>query len=188
MPDFPTAPTTAIRSIEDSEHKQEAFNKLLSGWSPSSVSLSLRKKYGEYISIEDLAAYRKQIPDDLPLKVSELAERLKRIDVEVDALLVMQRVLVLYQQRLDEALLHARVTSQQDAPTDESEGLIDKRARTLFDACRKYVLTLAEIGQVGPPVIELEQRLTAKLPILRQVLEPPIVDVIAESKEEEEDV
>ena len=180
-PDFPEAPPTSIKSIEGSEFKQEIFNMFLSGWSPGRVYNNI-KRLGETIPIRDLAAYQKQIPEEWKLEPSELAKAMKRIDVEVDALLIMRRVILLLEQRLDEALLHARITHQQDAPIAEDKravsSLIEKRAKLLFDYCRKYALTLSETGQMVPPFIQLERRDRITLPAsLRDILEGAVIEI-----------
>ena len=177
MSDFPLVPTTDIGTIESSPHRQEIFDKLLSGWSPARVARSIEKRHGIVIPVQDIAAFRETIPSELALKESELSKRLKHIDVEVDALLEMQRVLMLDRDRLNDALLRDEITRQ---PLEETtarhdvkqDTIVEHRAEIYFRHLRQYMETLHEIGEIRPPVIELEQR--AKIPLVRQLVQEAI--------------
>ncbi len=175
MADFPKMPKTEIASVESSEYKQEIFDRLLSGWSPARISEVVKKRHGVLIKPEDIEAYRQQIPEEMFLGASELAKRLKNIDVRVDALLTMERLIVLLEQRLNDALIHERVTrSSLTRPSDTKDNkdtIVEHRAKLLFTHCERFERLLADIGERGPQVAEEYLEIKAKLPALREILQ-----------------
>ena len=171
--DFPEIPETPVVSVERSEHRTDIFNMLLTGWSPARIAQFLRQRYREEIPAEDIKEFSLHVPMQLRLETSRLAKTLKMVDVQIDARLEMQRIIALYRMRLDTADLREEATGEQlergQGKGPASTTVLEHRAAILFRACKEYLLTLKEIGDLEPPMIEAEAHV--KLPILREIVQ-----------------
>ena len=181
MSDFPQMPKTDVGAIEGSEYHQEIFDKLLSGWSPARIAESLKKRHNVIVRAEDISAYSQHIPAELSLKTSQLAEKFKNIDIQVDALLDMQRVLMLFRERLEVAMEHEVVTGKhlerlREGGNLSTDTLVEHCAKLFFFHLNEYVKTLHLIGDIKPPTFEEEFK--AALPLLRTIMEKPVIETV----------
>ena len=164
--EFPEAPICSLPSIEQNEHKQEIFNRLLSGWSPSRISQTLHKECNVLILPHDIKQFFTEIPLTLLLPPSELRARLKQIDVNIDAVGQMASLLRLVADRLDTALLLEESTHKKCPKT---EPLIQSYWRML----ERYVNILQKLGDLPTAAQEIKvgaSEDTGSLPSLRDLI------------------
>ncbi len=151
---FPEPPDSGIEEIEESEHKEEIFAKLLSGWSPTRVAMSLRRQYNEVIDPRDILAFLAKIASEQRLDEGELRKRYKGVDVEVDALLEIQMVLRLQKDELDAALLQERLRKKADGVLGndiESNRRVRMAMGKYWEMLLEYIITMHKIGELPEP-------------------------------------
>jgi len=127
---FPIAPNTDDPSIHP--YRQEIFNKLVSGWTPGRVASILSAYYGAEITEKSVTEYREKIPDEVAIRVPYLHKLLHLIDIEVDPMGEMQRVLKLAAMRLDYAL-----EREEEAKNRTEEPLTPAQLRKMGDRVDK---------------------------------------------------
>ena len=179
MTDFPQMPKTDVGVIESSEYRQEIFNKLLSGWSPARISESLKKKHNAVVRPEDIQEYFTHIPAELSLESSLLAEKFKKIDVQVDAVLDMHRILMLLRERLNVALDLENATGkhlERQKKSGRGDTLVEHRAKMYFAHLVEYLKAMELIGEIRPPAIEAE--LKPIYQTLRTIMFPDQIEAV----------
>jgi hypothetical protein len=170
-----------VGSIEASPHKHEIFSKLLSGWSPARIAASLLSKYGAEASPSDIRAFAAEIPPETWLKPSALAQRLKYVDIEIDPIQEMHKLIAFQRERLDDVLLLEKAQGQQQ------NTLVNDRAKALWKMLCDYVKLMGELGMlperreivreeqaIGMTVKELIERRRTSIEITR----PPAKEVV----------
>ena len=164
-------------SIRNSPHREEIVARILSNWSPARIAREIEREYGVLVPIEDIAALRKMIPAERRLKESEVAKRLKHIDVQIDALQDMQRGLAILRDRLDDALLYEQITCKtlETSPDKKTKDatLVEHRLVLWLDQLRKYQLMRHETGDLETAVIEAEQKVRIPVKKLAEILKRP---------------
>ena len=125
---FPIAPSTDDASIHP--YRQEIFNKLVSGWTPGRVASILSAYYGAEITEKSVTEYREKIPDEVAIRVPYLHKLLQLIDIEIDPMGEMQKVLKLAAMRLDGAL-------EREEQAKEKEEASPAQLRKMSDAVDK---------------------------------------------------
>ena len=175
---FPVLPASSIESIEQSEHKQEIFDLLLSGWSPAKISKSLYKQYGEVVPPHDIKGFLDELPPALLLPPSYLRTKLKQIDLTIDAVGELGRVLRLQSERLDTALVLEDVAGRPFP-------LTDRLSRIYWRMLLDYVDKLQSLGDLPKAPAKFEEVMPngEKLPRLRDLLEDS--DATQEDESEE---
>ncbi len=146
---FPVLPVTEIPAIEACEHKREIFDLLLSGWSPAKVARNLYKQHGVVMAPHEIANFLTVIPPAMLLPPSYLRKRLKQIDITIDAVGELGRLLALQSERLDAALVLEEVT-QKPLP------LTDKLTKTYWKMLLEYTDKLQSIGDLPTEPVKIE--------------------------------
>ena len=100
----PTAPDTEIAAIKNSEHRQTIFNCLANNWSAARVHAYLMQTAQVDISTRDIQAFREGLKEEDFLPVTYLQSKFKELDIEIDAIGELARLLKLSAERLDMAL------------------------------------------------------------------------------------
>ena len=187
---MPSLPKTNILTIENSEYKQWVFDRLASNWSPARVAEVLKREHNEVISADDIELFRRQIPEIMRLKSSELARRYKDIDVKIDEMQELHRVLMFAKDEFDAAVLLQQVQGGKvDKPEKvQVERHIDRRMKVYFGLLERFAKLRKEVGELRPPVIEVEHRLRLPERTLKQIIDGDIVDVTPKQLGVPEDV
>ena len=179
---FPEPPQTNIVSVETSEHKREIYAQLQSGWSPTRVSMFLRRKYNELIDPRDLLAFLAQIASDDLLSPGILREKFKNVDVDVDALLEMHLLLRLQRENLDAALQHKQIIEGGNLPTDVINATIDKITQRYWKMLIEFQELMLETGELPPPDADVVKRSRGRISIkevMRQTtIEEPVPQAV----------
>lgn len=164
---FPEAPKCSVASVENSEYKQEIFDRLLSGWSPSRISRAVHQQHGVLVLPLDIKQFLGEIPAAMLLPPSELRRRLKQIDVDIDAVGQMGMLLRLAADRLDTSLLLEEAVNKRSGKTEQ---LIGSYWRML----ERYVAIRQRLGDL--PTAATEYKVgptddTSTMPTLRELLD-----------------
>jgi len=100
----PTVPEPTVDSIARSGTAYEIFSRLCSGWSPYRISRELARK-GIQITPRDIKEYMEEIPPAYFLPPSRIRTRLLQLDVQIDALGGLARLIRIQEERVSTALL-----------------------------------------------------------------------------------
>jgi len=158
MNNFPEAPKTDIEVIENSPHKEEIFAKLLSGWSPARIVYWMYNRYGKTgITITEVLQFARAIPEDMWLESSKLDAKFHGIDIELDAITEMHRVLRFAKSRLDDALL------LEGATTTTHEEVVERRARLYWSMLMDFGKLAAASGILVPETVILPSKPNARV-------------------------
>jgi len=166
---FPTAPDTEDASIRP--FRQEIFNKLVSGWTPSRVASILSAYYGMDITEKSVTEYREKIPDEVAIRVPYLHKLLHLIDIEIDPMGEMQRVLKLAAMRLDGALEREEEAKGGGKATPgqlrKMSDMVDKANKLYWKFLGDYV---ERIALIKGSHAERDVLLPKKVPTVREIL------------------
>ena len=168
---FPRAPSTDDASIQP--YRQEIFNKLVSGWTPGRVASILSVYYGMDITEKSVTEYREKIPDEVAIRVPYLHKLLHLIDIEIDPMGEMQRVLKLAAMRLDAMLeREEEAKNQTENPPTPAQlrkfgDAIDKAAKTYWKLLGEYVERIALIKGSSASRDVLKPQ---KVPTVREIM------------------
>jgi len=170
----PIPPATSIRSIEDSEHRYEIFTLLCSRVSPERVAKILRTHYHEIIPVEDIRAYLGAI--DIAFVIEEdflTREKLKSLDIQIDAPTRLAKLIQLADLRLD-ALLQAEDLADTDAVRLSIQPAIDRAMGAYWKMLLDYVRTMQSMGELPsePLKLSVEAVSARQEPGLRELLKP----------------
>ena len=140
--------------------KQEVFDMLVSGWSPARLCNYLARNRGISLTVQVVYKFLDQIPLDALLPPSSIRTRAKNVDVRVDALGEMQRLLHVAEERAAAALLVEELTDDQDSNrkgvrkvTVEATALM----REYWDMLKSFVDIQQSVGDLArtPVAIDL---------------------------------
>ena len=150
----------------------------------------LKREHNEVIPADDIELFRRQIPEIMRLKSSELARRYKDIDVKIDEMQELHRVLMFAKDEFDAAVLLQQVQGGKvDKPEKvQVERHIDRRMKVYFGLLERFAKLRKEVGELRPPVIEVEHRLRLPERTLKQIIDGDIVDVTPKQLRVPEDV
>ena len=168
---FPRATSTDDASIQP--YRQEIFNKLVSGWTPARVASILSVYYGMDITEKSVTEYRERIPDEVAIRVPYLHKLLHLIDIEIDPMGEMQRVLKLAAMRLDAMLeREEEAKNQTENPPTPAQlrkfgDAIDKAAKTYWKFLGEYVERIALIKGSSASRDVLKPQ---KVPTVREIM------------------
>ena len=168
----PTAPETEIAAIKNSEHRQTIFNCLANNWSAARVHAYLMQTAQVDISTRDVQAFRDQLDDDVFLPISYLQSKFKELDIEVDAVGELARLLKLKAERLDTALFLESVTYPLHT-------IVDLQIREYWDLLRQYLAIQKGLGffavdtvsNAGLQNVLPANILPSEIPTIRHLLE-----------------
>ena len=135
----PTAPDTEIPTIRDSEHRQTIFNCLANNWSAARIHAYLMQTAHVDISTRDIQAFREQLDESDFLPVSYLQSKFGELDIEVDAIGELARLLKLSQERLDTALFFESVTTPLHT-------IVDQQKREYWGLLKEYIAIQKGLG------------------------------------------
>ena len=167
-----TAPDTKIPAIRDSEHRQTIFNCLANNWSAARVRAYLIQTAQVDIPTSAIEEYRVSIDEDAFLPVSYLQSKFKELDIEIDAIGELARLLKLKAERLDFALFFESVT----VPLHT---IVDQQLREYWDLLRQYLaiqkglgfFTKDTVGIAGQQDMLPASIIPGEIPSIRHLLE-----------------
>ena len=154
MASYPIPPDTTIPSIANSTCHAEIFGMLCSNWSSTRISAFVKATYAEIISATDIEAYRQELPKELFLPSGTLRDKLKQLDVEIDAVGQMSRILKLLEMRLDAILL-----VEEETPIGNRAVLtpmIHQTVKMYWELLRSFVQTRQSLGELPSKPAELK--------------------------------
>jgi hypothetical protein len=140
---------------------------LSSGWSASRVHQHIKLVYRVMVPLVDIKAYRELIPSEAMLPPVPLKEQFQDIDIEIDAVGEMGRLLRLSAERLQDALLVEELT-------EERVPYLDTAVKVYWKMLREYVETKQTLGVL--PIAEKAVEVSVTAPpqqtqlTLRQIL------------------
>lgn len=135
----PTAPDTDIPSVKNSEHRQTIFNCLANNWSAARVHAYLMQTAQVDISTAAIQQYRDSLGEDVFLPVSYLQSKFKELDIVVDAIGELARLLKLKAERLDQALFFESISHPLHT-------IVDLQIREYWDLLRQYLVIQKGLG------------------------------------------
>lgn len=112
MNDRPDPPTPTVESILRTDTAYEIFTQLTSGWSPHRISRMLAQK-GIQVTPLDINEYMHEIPPAYFLPTSYIRKRLLKLDIQIDALGELARLLRIQEERVGVVLLVEEQNPQQ---------------------------------------------------------------------------
>jgi len=173
---FPTAPDTDDPTIKP--FRQEVFNKLVTGWSPSRISAIMESYYHVVITEPDILEYAKLIPPEVKIRVPYLHRLLHLLDIEVDPMGEMQRLMKFMAIRLDEAL-QAEEDIQGGSPANKKKAAdkVIQRAKDYWRFLGDYIERIATMRAAG---VSREVVIPGKVPSVRDLLEQTGTDRIVD--------
>jgi hypothetical protein len=131
-----TTPSEAL-----APYATEVHDMLCSGWSPQRVCAHLISRRHAQVPIQDIILFKDTIPQSEFLPVSELAKRFKELDIEVDAVGEMGRLLRLAADRLGVAM-------SLETSTGQRIPYVDVASRNYWTMLREYVETRQGLGEL----------------------------------------
>ena len=167
-----TAPDTKIPLIQDSEYRQTIFNCLANNWSPARVHAYLIQTAQVDIPTSAIEEYRASIDKDAFLPVTILQSKFKELDIEIDAIGELARLLKLSQERLDVALFLESVTHPMHI-------LVDQQKREYWALLKEYLaiqkglgfFTKDTVGSAGQQDMLPANIPPGEIPTIRHLLE-----------------
>lgn len=167
--DFPVLPRTNIEVVEESEYKQDIFDRLCSGWSPARVSAWLRDTFGVQIAAASITRFFEEIPDVYILPPTVVRQRLLGLDVKIDSLTALGQTLRLMEERL-EAYETTFDVATKDANLRKLDANYRKELKTYFDMLVDYTKLLQGLGLYTSIAQRPEAPPKAEEPTLRDLL------------------
>lgn len=177
MAEFPNIDSikTSIEQLEQNpELKQEVFDMLCSGWSPARVSRHLFKTKGIKLTPSAVRTFLTEIPPALVLPPSLIKTKLLQLDITIDAVGELGRLLRVQEERLSAALLVEEFGGgEKGSITLEATRLLKEYWKSLTE----YVTLLQSVGELPAEPVKFD--LTSggqSLPTLREMLAARIED------------
>jgi len=172
----PVAPVAPIAVIENSEHKQAIFNCLANNWSAGRIHAYLLQTVQVDIPTAAIQQYRDSLDKDAFLPISFLQSKFKELDIEVDAIGELARLLKLKAERLDLALFLESVTFP-------LHSIVDQQLREYWDLLKEYLAIQKGLGFFAVDTVSnagLQNVLPAnmppgEIPSIRHLLELRII-------------
>ena len=179
-----TAPDTKILAIQDSEHRQTIFNCLANNWSASRVHAYLIQTAQVDVPTSAIEEYRASIDKDAFLPVTYLQSKFKELDIEIDAIGELARLLKLSQERLDMALFLESISHPLYI-------IVDQQKREYWNLLREYLaiqkglgfFTKDTVGAAGQQDMLPASILPRDIPTIRHLLELRITTERSQSSE-----
>jgi len=168
-------PATQVESVEQSGLKHEIFSLLCSGWSPHRISKHLARTESVFIPAIDIRDFLNDIPPAYILEPTYLRRRLLTIDIEIDAVGEMARILRTMEERLAAAVLADEV-SPSGSPR------VVKLSKEYFTLLERYVITRQKLGEL--PVVPFKVADVTKQTLAEDAA-PRSLHEILESEESE---
>jgi len=132
-------PATSIATIENSEHKHVIFNCLANNWSAARVHIYLMQTAHVDIPISTIQAFKDELNEDDFLPITHLQRRFRDLDIEVDAIGELARLLRLKAERLDAALFLESVTHPLHT-------IVDQQLHEYWDLLKQYLAIQKGLG------------------------------------------
>ena len=134
-------PATSVESVEGSGLKYEIFSLLCSGWSPHRISRHLARIEHIVVPAIDIRNFLNDIPPAFILPPTYLRRRLLQIDIEIDAIGEMARVLRTMEERLSIAVLA-------DDVSPSGSTMVVKLSKEYFTMLERYVIARQKLGEL----------------------------------------
>jgi hypothetical protein len=150
------------------KYQQEIYECLTSGWTPARVSHYIERTYGTQITTADIKAYRETIPKALIIPPSYIRAKLLELDIQVDAIGDMARVLKIMEDRVGTALLQESISG---SPLETTNHMIAAYWRML----EEYIVFRQRLGELPSEPIKIADVSDAK-PKLGDILKKKLTD------------
>lgn len=169
--DFPVLPETSVEVIEASSFKQEIFDRLCSGWSPPRVSAWLGDTYNEEISPAAINRFFGEIPTIYVLPPTLVKSRLAMLDVQIDSVTELGRVLRMQEERLAAHHLLEELTGGGPETLRKLGPPYRKDLRLYFSMLVDYTKLMQSLGVFSTEPQKFDVALKEKLPTLGELLQ-----------------
>ena len=173
-PDFPNVDeiTTSVAELQSNPTlKQEVFDMLCSNWSPARVSRHLFRTKGVKLTPSAIRTFLDEIPPAFVLPPSFIKTKLLQLDVIVDSVGELGRMLKVQEERVSAALLLEDITpggAKGNSITIEATRLIEKYEKSLH----AYTTLMQSIGELPEEPMKVDLTSGGEgLPTLRQIFE-----------------
>jgi len=165
----PGAPQTNVHAIENSEHKQTVFNCLVNNWSAERTHVYLMQTADVNIPVAAIKEFRAQLNESDFLPITYLQSKFKELDIEVDAIGELARLLKLKAERLDTALFIESVTHPLAA-------IVDQQLNEYWNLLKQYLAVQKGLGFFAADTVPMQNLLPAgtppsEIPTIRALLE-----------------
>jgi len=172
MAEFPNVDSirsTIAQLEQNSELKQEVFDMLCSGWSPARVSRHLFKTKGVKLTPAAVRTFLDEIPPAFVLPLSLIKTKLLQLDIVVDAVGELNRLLMIQEGRVSAALLVEEVSpGGEKSITLEATRLLKEYWKSLME----FVALLQSIGELPAEPAKFDITSGGEhIPTLREMLE-----------------
>lgn len=132
-------PETEIPVIKNSEHRHLIFNCLANNWSAERVHAYLMQTVQVDIPVMAIQEYRDSLDKDAFLPISYLQSKFRELDIEVDAIGELARLLRLQAERLDMALFLESCTHPLSA-------IVGQQIHEYWDLLKQYLAIQKGLG------------------------------------------
>ena len=166
---FPRMPETEIASIAALEDtlREELFAMLCSQVSPARCAHAMYRQHAVLLPVADITAFQQEIPEDLFLGESALAQAQQNIDVMLDPIQMLSRLLFQDYKAL-EALILAMQLSPDSGPTADE---VDQRMDRFFERVQQYVQLRQKLGELPTEPLKIDlHKMEEPLPSVEELL------------------
>jgi len=146
----------------------QVYRMLVTGWHPEAIAAHLETTYNQIVPTEVIIDFKNKIDPQLFIPPTYLRERYKNLDLQIDPLAEINRVLFLMQERLGASVLLEEIDG---IPSPGTTDLVE----SYFNMLHNTALLQNKLGTLGKPqpAVEAgaEARVGGGLPSLRLLLE-----------------
>ena len=148
--DLANIPSESTVLEGDETLKQLVFDMICSGWTPASISRHLVRNLGVQVRPYAIKKFADNVPPVLVLPPSFIKTKLNEIDVQIDAVAEMQRLLKVTEDRLSTALLIEDIAP--DEGSTKSKGITVEGTRmtqVYWQMLQDFVKVQQSLGEIN---------------------------------------
>lgn len=170
FPDVAGIETSIELLSKDLELKQDIFNMLCSNWSPSRISKHLFRAKGIKLTPTAINTFLKEIPPAFVLPPSFIKKKLLLLDITIDSIDELGRLLKIQEERVAAALLLEDLSPGGSGKgiTIEATRLIKEYEKSLL----AYTELMQSLGEIPEEPVKVDLTSGGEtFPTLRQLIE-----------------
>jgi len=159
-------PETSVATIKQADKAADVFTLLCSGWSPFKISRYLHKTEGLIIPPADIKEFMTEIPPAFFLPPSYIRKKLLKLDVRIDAMGDLARLIRIGEERLSAALL-----AEEQNP-EALNAKVSRMVKQQFEMLVKFAELQTKVGDLPTEPVRLDAtlRFKEKPPTLGEIL------------------
>jgi len=165
---FPRMPETSVESIANLEDtvRDELFAMLCSQVSPSRCAHALYRQHALLIPVADIEEFQREIPEEFFLEASALAKEQQNVDVALDPVQMLARLL-----RQEYLALEAMILAMQVSQNGPTAAEVDEKMDRFFERVEQYVQLRQKLGELPTEPLKIDVHKTEEpLPSVEALL------------------